>query len=773
MLSLVAFAMTAAVVNLQPISFTEVKIHDKFWAPRMETNRTVSIPHSLKMLESSGTIRNFEVAARRERKGFTGLVFQDSDLYKGVEAACYSLANHPDPDLDKQLDAIIAKVAAAQMEDGYLNTWYQINAPDKRLTDLANNHELYCAGHLFEAAVAHHQTTKKKSLLNVATKYADFLAKTFGPNGREGYCGHPEIELALVKLADETKDKKYFELAKYFVETRGSHFFAKEHKWDAAKYDGTYWLDDVPIFDHKNIKGHAVRACYLFSGVTDIASRTKDSRLLTMLDRVWKNTTYKRMYVTGGIGPSASNEGFTTDYDLPNETAYQETCASVALLQWNHRMGLMYGESKYWDETERSLYNGFLSGVNLKGDLFFYVNPLASQGRHHRSGWFACACCPPNVTRTLASLGQYAYAKSKQDLYVNLFVDSTVETQVGELRPKLKVETNYPWDGKVVLTPRGFGPVGLKVRIPSWSPGISSMALGGDAKAVKGDGYLQISGLKDGSTIYLEFEMPIQRVTSNPAVKENAGRTALQRGPIIYCLEQAGGTVDPINAFVPSGVEFKPEWKAELLGGVTVLNGTAYQAPRQAWTRSLYQPSAGATSVDVQAIPYYAWDNREAGGMAVWFPTNPPSAVDGGLEQSAKVSMSFVGQGGRPEAVRDGKEITKSNIHPGALAHFWPHKGTSEWVQYTWEEPQEISGCRLYWFDDTGYGECRLPDGYEVQYLDGKDWKPVAGTGYPNKLDEWLNVSFEPVKTTALRLVIKQRANFASGVLEWRVDGVD
>lgn len=772
MLSLVAFAVAAPVVNLSPISFTEVKIHDKFWAPRMETNRKVSIPHSLKMLEESGTLRNFEVAAKRERTGFTGLVFMDSDAYKALEGACYSLANHPDPALEKQIDAIVAKIAAAQMPDGYLNTYYQINAPDKRFTNLADNHELYCVGHMYEAAVAHYRVTKRKNFLDIATKNADLLVKTFGPKGREGYCGHPEIELALVKLAEATGNKDYFDLARHFVETRGTHFFARERKQPEDRYDGTYWLDDVPIFDHKNIKGHAVRACYLFSGVTDIASATKDPRLLSMLDKVWSNTTYKRMYVTGGIGPSASNEGFTTDYDLPNETAYQETCASIALLQWNHRMGLLYGQSKYWDETERSLYNGFLAGVNLAGDLFFYVNPLASQGRHHRRGWFACACCPPNVTRTLASLGQYAYAKSNRDLYVNLFVDSTVQTRIGAANPKLKVATNYPWDGKVTLTPTGFGSAGLKIRIPAWSPRMSSIAAGRDAKTTQQDGYLSITGLKDGATIAVEFEMPVQRVAANPAVKENQGRAAVQRGPIIYCLEQAGASNDPLQAYVPMNAPLTPEWKDDLLGGVTVLKGFVHDSPRQTWTRSLYQPASATAPIAVQMIPYYAWDNREPGGMAVWLPTAPRPPVDGGLEQSAKVSMSFVGQSGRPEAVRDGKPITKSNIHPGALAHFWPHKGTSEWIQYTWAEPQEIGSTRLYWFDDTGYGECRLPDGYEIQYQVGDQWKPVKAT-FPNKLDEWLVVPFEPIKTKALRLVIKMKSGFAAGIHEWRVDGVD
>lgn len=769
MLSALLFTALAPVVNLKPVIFTEVKIHDKFWSPRIETNRTVSIPHSLKMLEESGTIRNFEIAARRERTGFTGLVFQDSDLYKSLEAAAYSLANHPDLALEKKLDEIIGKIAAAQMPDGYLNTWYQIKEPENRLTDLANNHELYCVGHMYEAAVAFYEATGKTSLLEVAKKNADFLAQTFGKEGREGYCGHPEIELALMKLWRVTKQQRYFDLARFFVETRGSHFFAKEHKWDPAKYDGTYWLDDVPIYDHKNIKGHAVRACYLFSGVTDVAAETKDARLLSMLDRVWKNTTYRNMYITGGIGPSAHNEGFTVDYDLPNDTAYQETCASIALLQWNHRLGMMYGDSKYWDQVERSLYNGFLSGVSLTGDRFFYVNPLGSKGTHHRSGWFSCACCPPNVTRTLASLGQYLYAKSDKELLVNVFIDSTVQTEVGPDKVTLNVKTDYPWNGKVVLEPKGFKSSTLAIRVPEWCSKASISAPGVNSATV--NGYLKIWNFKEGQPITIDFPMPVERIAANPEVKANMGKTAIQRGPVVYCLEQADTQVDPAQIFLPLSAKLTPKASTEL-GGVTVLTGQAFATERESWTKTLYKPAGNPKPIDVVAIPYYAWDNRTPGGMAVWLPMNPLPSVAGGLEQTAELSLSFKSGNAQPEGIRDGKDVTKSSTHPGSLCHFWPHKGGTEWVQYTWKTPQVISGTKLYWFDDTGVGECRLPDSYEIQVLDGQVWKPVTAA-FPNKLDEWLTVSFEPVKTTAIRLVVNQKQGFASGIHEWKILGDD
>ena len=337
-------------LKLQPVPFKDVTIQDSFWAPRRETNRVASIPFSLQKLEEAGNLEDMRLAARGATNGFRGPVFMDSDLYKALEAASYSLATHPDPALEKQLDDIISLLAAAQQPDGYLNSYFTVKEPGKRWTNLRDWHELYCAGHMFEAAVAHFQATGKTNFLNIATRYADYIDSVFGPPPKRlGYPGHPEIELALVKLWRATGNQRYFELARFFVENRGRKFFATEHHEPLDKYDGSYWQDDVPIYDHRNIKGHAVRAAYLMSGVTDVASQTGDERLLRMLDRVWRNTTERNEYITGGIGPSAHNEGFTVDYDLPNLTAYQETCATIALAQWAHRLALLYGDARYAD----------------------------------------------------------------------------------------------------------------------------------------------------------------------------------------------------------------------------------------------------------------------------------------------------------------------------------------------------------------------------------------------------------------------------------------
>jgi DUF1680 family protein len=761
------------IVNLQSVPFTEVKIQDKFWAPKQRTNREVSIPHTFEMCEKTPRIANFELAAKSTGPGHKGLVFDDSDVYKSLEAASYALASQHDPKLDAKVDEWIGKIGAAQRPDGYLDTAYILGRLDKRFSNLADDHELYCAGHLFEAAVAHYQATGKKSLLNIATKLADLLCNTFGigDGRRMGYPGHPECELALIKLWRATGQQRYFDLAKFFIANRGSRFFADERHVQKDKFDGTYWLDDIPITEHKEIKGHAVRAAYLLSGTADLDAVTKDEKLHQMLSRVWRNTVYKRVFVTGGIGPSGSNEGFTVDYDLPNASAYQETCASVAMILWNHRMGLLEGNAKYWDWVERALYNGFLSGVSLKGDTFFYVNPLASAGNHHRSDWFACACCPPNVTRTLASLGQYLYAKTDDALYVNLYTAGEVNTKVGSETADFKIETDFPWNGKIVITPvkATSKSLDLKLRIPSWCPSFGASVNGQSQRPQTQNGYLTVSRKwAVGDRVELNLAMPVMQVEAHPEVKDDAGRLSIQRGPVIYCLEQIDQSAPLDNTFIPAGTEFRVKQEPSLLGGVATLEGSGKVFDSRNWKNALYLPQA-FQSTPIKAVPYYAWDNRKACAMEVWMPTSPPSVPSLGLEQGAKVSLSYTSNLCRPNAIRDGKPIQASNKHPGDLTHFWPHKGGTEWVQYTWSEPQWVSGSKIYWFDDTGFGECRIPGSWEIQYLDAGIWKPVKANGYPLALDQWCETKFEPVKATALRLSIKMQNSWSVGIHEWHI----
>ncbi|MCL5098320.1 MAG: glycoside hydrolase family 127 protein [Candidatus Omnitrophica bacterium] len=623
---------TTTFAKLKEVPFTQVTITDTFWAPRQETNRLATIPYNLDMLEKAGNIHNFDLAATGAHSGYSGPVYMDSDLYKGLEAASYSLATHPDPALEGRLDAIIARVAAAQRPDGYLDTHFEVNAPDKRRTNLRDWHELYCAGHLFEAAVAHYQATGKRTLLDVAVRYADYIGSVFGngPGKRMGYPGHPEIELALVKLWRVTGEHRYFDLARFFVESRGRKFFAEEHHTPLDKYDGTYWQDDVPIRDHQCINGHAVRAAYLLSGAVDVASETGDQGLLDMISRVWYNTTKRRMYITGGIGPSASNEGFTTDYDLPNLTAYQETCASVAMAMWNHRLNLLYGDGRYADLVERALYNGILAGVSLDGTRFFYANPLASTGKDHRSSWFGCACCPPNVTRTIASLGGYAYALSDHGIWVNLYVQGSVQTTLDHEPVQLDVTTDYPWNGRVIIKPLLENPATfeLRLRIPGWCQNAVASVNGQSVSnpTIDRDYLVLAREWHEGDVIELNLPMPVELIAANPLVKEDLGKLAVQRGPIVYCLEACDQSV-PLSAIaLPDAARLTPEKRSGLLGGVVVLKGRGRVARALKWDNRLYQAVPDARRVTITAIPYYAWDNRAPGAMEVWIPVSPLAA---------------------------------------------------------------------------------------------------------------------------------------------------
>ena len=774
--SAAAPAPTQAFLKLRAVPFTEVQIKDAFWAPRREANRKVSIPVNFENLEKSGNLPNLRLAGQGATNGFIGPVFMDSDVYKALEAASYSLATDPDPELDKRVDEIIAILAAAQRPDGYLDSYYTVKEPGRRWTNLRDNHELYCAGHLFEAAVAHYQATHKRNFLNVATQLADHIDTTFGPGKRMGYPGHPEIELALVKLWRVTGERRYFELARFFVENRGRKFFAEEHRTSPDQYDGTYWQDDMPIFDHKTIKGHAVRAAYLLSGVVDVMGETRDPRLVRMVDRVWRNTVLKNMYITGGIGPSGSNEGFTTDYDLPNLTAYQETCASVALALWNHRLALLYGDASYADVFERSLYNGTLDGVSLDGKRFFYVNPLASTGRHHRSGWFGCACCPPNVARTLASLGGYAYAVADDALYVNLYIQGAVNTPVAGHKIAMKVTTDYPWDGRVTLEPNPESPATfeLRLRVPGWCEG-ATVAVNREkvANPRVERGYLVLAReWRAGDVVALDLPMPVQRVAANPQVKADQGLLALQRGPLIYCLEACDHTEPITSMYLPANAELRAEKNPDLLGGVTVIKGLAELAPTQDWNHKLYQAAPATRQTPLTAIPYYAWDNRQACAMQVWMPLAPPTPPVGGPEAHAKAEASSPTV--PVEAIHDGIEPKNSQEHPGALCHFWPRLGSEEWIQYTWPRPASFRGSKVYWFDDTGSGACRVPEWWRLEYRDGQDWKPVkTADAYSVALDKWCEIRFDPVTTTSLRLVLKMKPDFSVGIHEWKVTSAE
>lgn len=617
---------------LTAVPLKNVEISDRFWAPRQETLRKVTIPHLFNMLEKAGNINNFRLARDKAHEGYSGPFWMDSDLYKAIEAAAYVLAKHPDPALEKQIDDLVSLIASAQQPDGYLNTYFTVVEPDKRWTNLMAAHELYCAGHLFEAAVAYYEATGKRELLDVAIRFADHIDSLFGeaPGKRLGYPGHPEIELALVKLWKTTGEKRYLDLARFFILKRGSKFFAQEQNIPLEQYDGTNLQDNVPIKEQKEIVGHAVRAAYLMAGATDIGRETNDEELLQMVQRVWNNATKKRMFITGGIGSSSANEGFTTDYDLPNLTAYQETCASCAMVFWAQRLALLYGDARYVDVLERALYNAALSGISLSGDHFFYVNPLESKGGYKREEWFGCACCPPNIARLIASLGSYIYAQSEDGIWVNLYVQGKVDTELKGGKLSLEVMGDYPWDGHIFISPHPSQPFefSLYLRVPDWCKGAEVRVNGKRLEqATEEKGYIVIRrAWEEGDKVELNLPMPVEKIVANPAVKEDLGKIALQRGPLLYCFEEEDQYAPLRLIYLTLDGEFKPKWEGDLLGGIVVLDGTGRASDGLEWKDELYQPvPTKVKEVKVRAIPYYAWDNREPRAMKVWMPLYPPT----------------------------------------------------------------------------------------------------------------------------------------------------
>jgi DUF1680 family protein len=771
-----------ALPHLQEVPFPQVKIDDRFFAPRRATNSRVTLRHALKQLEDTGTLANFDLAAQGRREGFKGYVFQDSDAYKALEAVACALAEHPDSALEKSFDAVVERIAKAQQPDGYLDTWYLVNAPGKRFVNLRDDHELYCAGHLFEAAVAHFTATGKRTLLDIARKYADLLVRTFGDGDdhRPGYCGHPEVELALVKLARATGRQQYLDLARYFVLHRGSHFFAAEHKTDQKEYDGTYWLDQTPVCDLQAIAGHAVRAAYLMSGAVDVAAATGDDALLRMTRRVWRNTIGRNVFVTGGIGPSASNEGFTRDYDLPTFTAYQESCASIALVMWAHRLNLLTGDVQYADAVETALYNAIPAGVQLDGTRFFYVNPLASRGDHHRREWFGCACCPPNLARTFAALGSYAYATGVDSLWINLYLQGSVEAEVQKQPFALTVRTDYPWEGEIDLAvaKAPAAEAELRLRIPGWCSAAKVTCNGESVLDGKG-----LAGVYVGirrqwhvdDKVHVSLDMPVRAIEADPRADNLRGMVAFARGPVVYCAEQQDQQAAVEQIVAPPGSTLVPQRRDDLLGGVVVLAGEMLDGGDRNWTgRLLYRSQTPAPRTPVLLVPYAVWDNRKAGAMAVWLPQAPHVPRLGGPERTAKIEISFKNWNCDPEGLRDGGEPARSGDTPARSCHWWDHLGGTEWVQYVWDAPQRLAGCRIYWFDDTGHGACRLPKSARLLWRDGDEWKPVQLAGaLPIAIDRWCDVRFAPVATKALRLEVQQQDGWASGVLEWRVEEAD
>ena len=782
MTRVLSVALTAALAGaaragphamLIPVPFTDVTIDDTFWSPRLEANREASLPHCFEMCEQTGRLSNFAKAAGLAKGEYQGAHFNDSDVFKIIEGAACSLATHPDAKLQKQVDAAIALIAAAQQPDGYLNSYITLAAPADRWKHIVHpaRHELYCAGHLIEAGVAHWQMTGKRVLLDVARKLADHIGSVFGPGRRGDVPEHQGIELALIRLYRATREARYLELAAFFLEQRGN---AKGH----ALY-GSYSQDHLPVREQSEVMGHAVRAMYFCAGAADLVAESGDQSLKAACRRLWESATARKMYVTGGVGARRQGEAFGADYELPNETAYAETCAAIGLIFFAHRMLLLEGNAQYADVMERALYNALPASTSLDGRRFFYVNPLASRGAHHRRPWYGCACCPSNVVRVFPTVGGYIYARSEDAVYVNLYVAGRAKVAVAGTSVEITQATRYPWDGavKIGVSPHKPASFAVCLRIPGWCKG-ARLAVNGRAveEPTIRKGFARLHRTwRRGDVVDLQLPMPIERVRADPRVQADAGRVALQRGPVVYCVEAAdhGGRVRHLS--LPPDAQVEPEHRADLLGGVTVLKakGLAHFAPHEDGKPASAAAQAEAKPVDLTAVPYAVWDNREPGEMVVWLPERPALAEPvppPTIASQSKASASHCWPSDSVAAVND--QIDPPNSHdlgPPRLT-WWDHRGTTEWVQYDFRGRHTVSAVQVYWFDDTGRGQCRVPKAWRLLWQDGKDWKPVEALGaYGVERGKFNVVAFKPVTTKAIRLEVELQPEFSGGILEWRV----
>jgi DUF1680 family protein len=734
------------------------------------------------LFERAATVLRGETLENRRAPGYP---FDDTDPYKVIEGASYSLSVQPDPQLDAYLDRLIAKIASAQESDGYLYTTRTIDPANphrwagKQRWELekVDSHELYNLGHLFEAAVAHHQATGKRTLLDVALKSANLLDGTFGPGKQSIWPGHQVTEMGLVKLYRSSGEPRFLELAKFLLDVRGP---------DGSPGAGrTYNQSHQKIVDQEEAVGHAVRATYMYAGIADVAALTGDAAYMRALNRIWTNMVGRKLYITGGIGARGAGEAFGRDYELPNMTAYNETCAAIGNDFWAHRMFLASGDAAYIDVMERTLYNGLLSGVALDGKTYFYPNPLESNGQHQRSPWFGVACCPGNITRFMASVPGYVYAVRGDAVYVNLYAANQAQVTLdGGRKISLEQQTRYPWDGAVRLSvrPASRERFTLALRIPGWArnePLPSDLYTFAGAAAepptVKVDGrtvplkldkgYVMIArDWRAGDSVELNLPMPVRRVRAHANVAADQGRVALQRGPIVYAAEwpdNPGGKVR--NLLLPASAKLAAEWRPALLNGVTVVTSRALALKRTA--------DGGVSRIEQEftAIPYATWANRGRGQMLVWLPEEESAARPLALPTAATTAAVTTSGRKNPRMINDGEEPPNS-ADSSSYFDWWPTKGTTEWVEYAFPAATAVSECELYWFDDTGRGEVRVPAAWRLLYRDGAEWKPVEALDpYSTAKDAWNRLRFRQVTTTGLRLEVTMQQGWSAGLQEWKV----
>lgn len=771
---------------IDPVPFTSVKVSDSFWGQRLKASREVTIPLAFSKCEETGRYRNFELAAHpSDTTKVTGYSFDDTDVYKTIEGASYSLQTYPDKQLAHYMDSVLDIVAAAQEPDGYLYTARTMNpkhphewAGSKRWEKVEElSHEFYNLGHMVEGAIAHYQATGSRKFLDIAIRYADCVCREIGDG--EGQVvrvpGHQIAEMALAKLYLVTGDRKYLDQAKFFLDKRG--YTSRKDEYSQAH---------KPVIEQDEAVGHAVRAAYMYAGMADVAALTGDTSYVHAIDRIWDNIVSKKLYITGGIGATNQGEAFGKNYELPNMSAYCETCAAIGNVYVNYRLFLLHGDAKYYDVLERTLYNGLISGVSLDGGGFFYPNPLESMGQHQRQPWFGCACCPSNICRFIPSLPGYVYAVKDNQVYVNLFMGNEAELKVGGKKVILHQETRYPWDGHVTLTvdKNAAGTFAMKIRIPGWvrnqvvpsdlytysdgkRPGYSVKVNGEAVTSALEQGYFTIERKwKKGDRVELQLDMEVRTVKANGKVEADRGRMAVERGPIVYCAEWPDNSFNVLSLLMNQHPQFEVVERPDLLYGLNQIKTPVQTLEYDEQGRLVVKDQ------ELTLIPYYAWAHRGPGNMAVWLPcevraTRPVAIAT--LASKSQVSASHPAKS--LTAITDGLVPADENDRTIPYYHWWPKEGTTEWIVYEFPEKTEVSSSTVYWYDDAPWGSCRLPRSWKVYYKnEAGEWTPVSeADAYPVSKGNPNTVHFAPVSTSAVKLEVVLPEKYAAGMYEWEI----
>jgi DUF1680 family protein len=780
---------------LAPVPIQHVVIDDDFWAPRIRLWRQVTIPDCFTKFEKDrgGAFNNFDRVRDGKTGGHAGPEWFDGLVYEMIRASADFLAASPDPALQKRLDGYIERIAAAAARDpdGYLNTWTQLMAPGKRWgLDGGNDvtqHDLYNAGALVEAGVHYYRATGKTLLLQVAARLANHMADIMGPPPKKNVVpGHSLGEEALVKLyllfrerpelrsrmPFPVDERRYLKLAEFWIENRGNHRGRPDY--------GPYAQDHAPVLRQATIEGHAVRATLLGAGLAAAGIAAGRDDYLAAARRLGENMVERRMYVSGGVGAFAGQEAFGPDYFLPND-GYLETCAAVGAGFFHHNLNLAFADARWADELERVLYNGVLAGVSLEGNTYFYANPLQAGPGRRRWSWHECPCCPPMFLKIVAALPGYVYAQRPDAVCVNLFVGSRATLTVRGARVVLRQTTRYPWDGAVRLAvdPERPTEFTLEVRLPAWCAGPRVKVNGQPAGPEKVRGYAQIRRTwRPGDVVELALPMPADRLKAHPRVEADRGRVALRRGPLLYCLEAVDNGGHVRNLVLPPDARLRSEYRADVLGGVVVLTGPARAVHRAAWPDTLYLPAdrlPGSTPVEFTAVPYFANANRHPGEMLVWVaetadraePVPPPTPAS-----RATPSASHCWKNDTLTALNDQVEPAASDDTTIPRFTWWDHRGTKEWVQYDFAQREKVSAVEVFWWDERRIkAHCRVPQSWRLLYRTGEGWAPVAGaSAYTTEMDRFNRVTFDALRTTALRLEVQLQPGWSGGILEWRIE---